>query len=140
MPVMIKRRFEPRNNTTVWKFRNLQGFVWKITQAWMGGKSCFSHTNPFYFRRPLQSLFEIYGWKLTGYLILICYFETCLQNVSKASCRLTNHVIKLWKRPIMQVLERWSTCTDRLPLNLQRFSHQDQPHSMTVSKWLERMF
>ena len=42
--------------TTVWKFRNLQGFVWKTMQAWLGGKSCFSHTNPSNFRRPLQSL------------------------------------------------------------------------------------
>ena len=23
------------------KFQNLQGFVWKTTQAWMGGRSCF---------------------------------------------------------------------------------------------------
>ena len=26
--------------TTVWKFRYLQGFVWKTTQAWLGNKSC----------------------------------------------------------------------------------------------------
>ena len=32
----------------------------------------------------------------------------------------------------MLVLERCSTA-DRLLLNLQRFSHQDQPHSKTVS-------
>ena len=34
----------------------LRGFVWKTTQAWLGGKSCFSHTNPFNFRRLTQSL------------------------------------------------------------------------------------
>ena len=39
----IKRRFEPYNAfKTVWKFPSLQGFIWKTTQAWLGGKSCFS--------------------------------------------------------------------------------------------------
>ena len=55
----IKRRFEPHDDSgnilTVWKFQNLQGFVWKTTQTWLGGKSCFSHTNPSNFQRPLRS-------------------------------------------------------------------------------------
>ena len=38
------------------KIRNLQGFARKTIQAWLGGKSCFSPTNPSNFRRPLQSL------------------------------------------------------------------------------------
>ena len=43
--------------TTVKNFQNLQGFLWKATEAWLGGKSYFSHTNPFNFQRPLQSLY-----------------------------------------------------------------------------------
>ena len=39
--------------TTVWPFQNLPGFVWKTTQAWLCGKSCFSHTNSSIFRQPL---------------------------------------------------------------------------------------
>ena len=43
----IKRRFEPYNasGNILRQFENfpiLQGFIWKPTQAWLGGKSCFS--------------------------------------------------------------------------------------------------
>ena len=45
----------------------VQEVVWKTTQTWLGGKSCFSHTNPSNFRLPLQSLLlryraQIYRW------------------------------------------------------------------------------
>ena len=30
--------------------------------------------------------FEIHGWKLSGYLILICSFSLCWQNFSKVNC------------------------------------------------------
>ena len=30
---------------TVLKISKLQGFVWKTMQAWLDGKSCFSHAN-----------------------------------------------------------------------------------------------
>ena len=40
----------------VLKFQNLQGVVLKTTQAWLGGKSCFSHSDPSNFRQLLQSL------------------------------------------------------------------------------------
>ena len=36
--------------------------VWKTMQAWLGGKSCLSHTNASNFRRPLQSLLLIYSY------------------------------------------------------------------------------
>ena len=56
-PLWIKIwRFEPppkKYFTTVWTFWNLQGFVWKTTQAWLCGKSCFSHTNSSIFQQPL---------------------------------------------------------------------------------------
>ena len=32
------------------KIRNLQGFIWKTIQVWLGSKKCFSHTNPSTFR------------------------------------------------------------------------------------------
>ena len=30
--------------------------------------------------------FEIYGWKFSGFLILICSFSLCWQNFSKVNC------------------------------------------------------
>ena len=30
--------------------------------------------------------FKIYGWKFTGYLILVCSFSFCWQDFSKANC------------------------------------------------------
>ena len=36
---MLKERFHDR------KISKLEGFVWKTVQAWLGGKSCFPHTN-----------------------------------------------------------------------------------------------
>ena len=36
---MLKERFHNR------KISKLEGFVWKTMQAWLGGKSCFPHTN-----------------------------------------------------------------------------------------------
>ena len=47
--------------------------------------------------------FEIYGWKFSGYLILICYFSLCWQNFSKVnrfSDKKVGHVIKSCKEPI----------------------------------------
>ena len=44
----------------VLKISKVQGFVWKIMQALLDGKSCFSHTNASNFRRPLQSLLSSY--------------------------------------------------------------------------------
>ena len=41
---------------SLWNFQSLQGFVWQAIQAWLGGKSCFSHINPFNFWRELQPL------------------------------------------------------------------------------------
>ena len=38
-PLCLRKYF-----TTVWKCRNLQGFVWKHIQVWLCGKSCFSYT------------------------------------------------------------------------------------------------
>ena len=42
------------------KISKVQGYVWKIMQALLDGKSCFSHTNASNFRRPLQSLLSSY--------------------------------------------------------------------------------
>ena len=42
------------------KISKVQGYVWKIMQALLDGKSCFSHTNASNFRRPLQSLLSGY--------------------------------------------------------------------------------
>ena len=39
----------------------LQGFVCKTMQAWLDGKSFFSHTNASNFKRPLQSLLLRYA-------------------------------------------------------------------------------
>ena len=41
---------------TVLKISKLQGFEWKTMQAWLDGKSCFSHSNASNLWRPLQSL------------------------------------------------------------------------------------
>ena len=53
-------------------------------------KLFFSNINASNFQRPLQPLLlkdlEIYGWKYSGYLILICSFSLCWQNVSKLNC------------------------------------------------------
>ena len=45
-PTMLKEIFHD----------SMKGFVWKTIPGWLGGKSCFFHTNPSNFRRPLQSL------------------------------------------------------------------------------------
>ena len=37
-------------------FQSLQGFVWQAIQAWLGGKSSFSQTNPSNFWQLLQLL------------------------------------------------------------------------------------
>ena len=66
----------------VWKKnnnQNVEGYEWRNSQPWLGGKSCFSHTNPSNFL-PLQSpLFEIYGWKCFGFmrfrLLLKSFFQ-----------------------------------------------------------------
>ena len=60
------------------KCRNLQGFVWKTTHPRLGGRGCFSHTNPSNFWWPLQSplLRHTDGRLLfTGYLISISSFS-----------------------------------------------------------------
>ena len=44
-PIILIRKYF----TTAWKFRNLQGFLWKTIQAWLGGRSCISHINSFTF-------------------------------------------------------------------------------------------
>ena len=47
-------------------------------QAWLGGKSCFPHTNVSNVRRPVAiATFEIYGWKCSSYLILIRRHSAC---------------------------------------------------------------
>ena len=52
--------------TTVKKFQNLQGFVWKAAQARLGCKSYFSHTNPSNSQWPLQShYFRVYKKLIT---------------------------------------------------------------------------
>ena len=42
------------------KVLKISKFVWKIMQALLDSKSCFSHTNASNFRRPLQSLLSSY--------------------------------------------------------------------------------
>ena len=48
--------------------------------------------------------FEIYGWKFTGYLILICSFSWCWQKFSKTNCFRVYRKLITWstnaKRPI----------------------------------------
>ena len=47
-------------------------------QAWLGGKRCFPHTNASNVWRPVAiATFEIYGWKCSSYLILICRHSAC---------------------------------------------------------------
>ena len=49
--VMLRKYF-----TTVWNFRNLQGFVWETIQEWLGGKSCFSNFSKANGHRVYQKL------------------------------------------------------------------------------------
>ena len=37
-------------------------------------------------KKEIWTTSEIYGWKITGYLISICSFSSCEQNFSKANC------------------------------------------------------
>ena len=61
-PLMLKEIFY--DSLKISKFTR----IWKTIQAWLGVKSCFSHTNPSNFRRPLQSLLLRYtaeNWQVT---------------------------------------------------------------------------
>ena len=69
--------------------------VWKATHAWLGGKSCFSHTNPCDFQQLLQSL-------------LLRYTAENLQ-VTKIEYALSVTANKLFqKRAIFVFQEKWS--------------------------------
>ena len=59
-PVMFKKIFHNSfSKFFLFKFRSLQGFVWKTNQALLS-KSCFSHINPSNFWQLLQSLLLSY--------------------------------------------------------------------------------
>ena len=71
-PVMLLKE---KHFTTDWKFRNLEGFVWKTIQAWLCGKSCFSLTNPSNLRQLLQSLLLRYTAENEDTLCML--FQLC---------------------------------------------------------------
>ena len=50
-PVMLKEIF--LDSLKILKFTTI---CMETIQAWLGGQSCFSHTNPSNFQQPLQSL------------------------------------------------------------------------------------
>ena len=67
-PVMLRKYF-----MTIWKLRNLQGFVWKPFKCDWVAEVVFliqillilgGHCNHYFW--------DMYGWKCMGYLILIC--------------------------------------------------------------------
>ena len=70
--------------TTVKKFQNLQGCVWKAAQAWLGCKSYFSHTNRSNFQWPLQSLHWYIRLKIYCLLKFNMLFQLLLTNFSKS--------------------------------------------------------
>ena len=70
--------------TTVKKFQNLRGCVWKASQAWLGGKSCFSHTDPSNFQRPLQLLLWNIRLKIYWLPKFDMLFQLLLTNFSKS--------------------------------------------------------
>ena len=82
----------------------LQEVVWKTTQTWLGGKSCFSHTNPSNFRLPLQSLLLRYRaqiYRLPNFNMIFQLVQTQFFKSELFSCLLKDdHVINWWKRPI----------------------------------------
>ena len=94
--------------TTVWKFRNLQAFVWKSIQAWMSGKSCFSHTIPIFCGRCNRYFnFETCGWKFTGYPILICSFSSSNKFFQKQTV-FSLFFLFSFTTPVFTFTESWS--------------------------------
>ena len=82
---------------TVLKISKLQGFVWKTMQAWLDGRSCFSHTNASNFRRPLQSLLLRYTVRLK--ILRLPYSNMLFQLV----------LTKFFKsEPVFAFTESWS--------------------------------
>ena len=88
--------------------------VWKTMQTWLGGKSCFSHTNASNFFRPLQSLLLRYtteNSQVTYYfdmlvqLILTKVFKSELLSYLPK----VGHVTKSCKEPIQNLAKTYKT-------------------------------
>ena len=88
----------------------LQEVVWKTTQTWLGGKSCFSHTNPSNFRLPLQSLLLRYRaqiYRLPNFNMIFQLVQTQFFKSEPFSCLpKDDHVINWCKRPIFSSSHR----------------------------------
>ena len=101
--------------TTVKKFQNLQGCVWKASQAWLGGKSCFSHTDPSNFQRPLQLLLWNIRLKIYWLPKFDMLFQLLLTNFSKSELFLclqkVDHVTNYCKKKKLGEWEVWVRST-----------------------------
>ena len=125
--------------TTVKKFQNLQGCVWKAAQAWLGCKSYFSHTNRSNFQWPLQSLHWYIRLKIYCLLKFNMLFQLLLTNFSKSELFFVYKKLITWpiiakgkKRGEMGSLGRG------MPLrwDLKTLTFATQPHPRDAFPWL----
>ena len=116
--------------TTVKNFQNLQGFLWKATEAWLGGKSYFSHTNPFNFQRPLQSLYTAENLLVTKIWYALSFpteLFSCLQKVDHVT-----HYCKKKKNPTGE----WEVWVEVCLWGLKTLTFATQTHPQGAFPWL----
>ena len=90
---------------TLWKFQYLQGLVWKTTQLWLRGTSCFPIQviktfsgcfNP-YFEDMRLNVYRLPNFYMPFEFLIKSFFQEelflCLQKV--------DHVANYWKSPIV---------------------------------------
>ena len=88
-----------------WKSSNLQGFVWKTPQAWLGGKSCFLIQILLIFGSHCNRYFWDMWLKIYMFLNFDVLFQLLLTKFSKsegfASLQKDDHVTNYCKRAIV---------------------------------------
>ena len=126
--------------TTVKKFQNLQGCVWKATQAWLGCKSYFSHTNPSNFQWPLQSLLWYIRLKIYWLPKFNMLFQLLLTNFSKSelfSClQKVDDVTNYCKKKKEKKLGEWEVWVEVCLWGLKTLTFATQPHPRDAFPWL----
>ena len=124
--------------TTVKKFQNLQGCVWKAAQAWLGCKSYFSHTNRSNFQWPLQSLHWYIRLKIYCLLKFNMLFQLLLTNFSKSELFCVYKKLITW--PIIakgkKIGGEWKVWVEVCLWGLKTLTFATQPHPQGAFPWL----